>query len=68
MELRSLIGYIILLKEDGFFMRRFPTDKKNFLVDTNTGPWQEAVLDSENNPKVIDWAVKLISEYGQQNS
>ena len=52
------------VEEDGFFMRRFPTDKKNFLVDTNTGPWQEAILDSENNPKVIDWAIKLISEHG----
>ena len=51
--------------KEGFFMnRRFPTDKKNFLVNTNRGRWQEAVLNCENNPKVIDWAINLISKYG----
>lgn len=49
---------------DKFFNRSFATDKRNFLVNTDSGPWQEAVLDSENNPKVKDWALKLISEHG----
>ena len=47
---------------DGFFMRKFRTDKKKYLVDTS-GQWQEAVLDVESNPKVINWAIELISKY-----
>lgn len=40
------------------------TDKENFLVDTNKGPGQEFVINSEKNPKVINWAVDLIKNYG----
>ena len=47
---------------DGFFMRKFRTDKQKCLVDTS-GQWQEAVLDVESNPKVIDWAIELITQY-----
>ena len=43
-------------------MRKFRTDKEKYLVDTS-GQWQEAVLDVESNPKVIDWAIELISQY-----
>ena len=43
---------------------KIQVDKKKMVV----APTGLAVLNSENNPKVIDWAVKLISEYGQHNS
>ena len=51
-------------KEGLFINRRFLTDKNNLLVNTNTGHWQEAVLNCKNNPKIIGWAINLISKYG----
>ena len=39
-------------------------DKENFLVNTNKGPGQEFILDSKNNPRVVDWVVNLIQKYG----
>ena len=48
-----------------FFINRLSwTDKENFLVNTNKGPGQEFVINSENNPKVVKWAVDLIKNYG----
>ena len=43
---------------------KIQVDKKKMVV----APTGLAVLNSEKNPKVIDWGVKLISEYGQHNS
>jgi hypothetical protein len=38
-------------------------DESNFLVDC-IGQGQEYILDSENNPKIKDWALDLIKNYG----
>ena len=40
------------------------TDKEHFLVNTNKGPGQEFILDSETNPAIIDWGLNLIKLYG----
>ena len=40
------------------------TNKENFLVNTNKGPGQEFILDSETNPAIIEWAINLIKRYG----
>ena len=39
-------------------------DEKNCLIDSNTGPGQELILNSELNPKLIDWVMDLIEKHG----
>ena len=38
-------------------------DEENCLVDC-LGYGQEFILNAEKNPNIIDWAVKLIKDYG----
>ena len=57
--------YESLGDEKELFINRLKwNDKENFLVNTNKGPGQEFVINSEKNPKVINWAVDLIKNYG----
>ena len=57
--------YDSLKEENGLFLNRINwTDKANYLVNTNKGPGQEFVLNSEKNPKVMKWALDLIRKHG----
>ena len=51
-------------KKKLFLNRLKWTDKENFLVNTNKGPGQEFILDSETNPAIIDWVLSLIKLNG----
>ena len=54
-----------IINKNRLFLNRLEwTNKENFLVNTNKGPGQEFILDSETNPAIIDWAINLIKQYG----
>jgi hypothetical protein len=52
------------LESNNIFLNRLKwKDESNCLVDC-IGQGQEYILDSENNPKIKDWALEIIKNYG----